>query len=168
MVFWHLGLGALLTYVSLGRRRIDYRFILLGAIAPDIVDAVLGAWAPHSRSAGHSLIAPLVVATVVVLVFRGERRLAFFGLAVGWLTHLVLDAMWQSPETFLWPAFGSAFDTGSAEPYSWDLFTDFGDHLGLWLGEVIGALALAWIWAAHRLGAEGRLRLFLRDGYLRP
>lgn len=166
MILWHLGVGAMLTYVTLGRRRIDYRFILLGAFLPDTIDALISL--PEEQSLGHTLLAPLTVAVVVVIALRGERRLAVFGLAVGWLTHLVLDAMWQAPETFLWPAFGTGFDAAGSEPYSWDLFTDPGGNLLTWAGEVVGFLALAWLWVAHRLGEEGRVGLFLRDGYLRP
>lgn len=171
MILWHLGLGAMLVYVTLGRRRIDYRFILLGAVAPDAADAVLKMFLDYGgagRGLAHTLLSFMAIAVAIVVVLRGERRLSVFGLAVGWLTHIVLDGMWQAPETFLWPAFGSSFSATPAEPYSLTLLTDPMAHGWLWLGEIAGALALAWLWVAHRLGEEGRLRLFLKDGYLRP
>lgn len=166
-----MGLAAVIVYVTLGRRRIDYRYILVGAVLPDLVDAVLTATAFDSfsgRGPSHSLSAVIVVAVAIILGLRGETRLAVFGIAVGWLLHLVGDAMWEAPRTFLWPAFGSAFESFPAEPYSWDLFTDPLGHLGTWLGELAGIAALAWFWVAFRLGEENRLRLFLSDGYLRP
>ncbi|MGH2755602.1 MAG: hypothetical protein ACRDLB_14390, partial [Actinomycetota bacterium] len=98
----------------------------------------------------------------------GERRLAWFGIAVGWLLHLVGDAMWEAPRTFLWPAFGTRFDPTSVEPYSWDLLLHPLDHLGTWAGELVGVAVLAWFWVAFRVGEGDRRRLFLRDGYLRP
>jgi len=42
LILWHLGLAALIVYASLGRRRIDYRYVLLGAVLPDLVDGILG------------------------------------------------------------------------------------------------------------------------------
>ncbi|MDQ3659800.1 MAG: metal-dependent hydrolase [Actinomycetota bacterium] len=171
MLLWHLGIAALITYVSLGRRRIDYRYILAGAIAPDLVDTVLRLMVTDNSSGrylAHTLVAVIAVAIALLLLTSGERRVAVFGLAVGWLLHLVGDGMWNSPRTFLWPAFGTAFSTTPAEPYSWDLVTGPFSHLGTWAAEAVGAACLAWFYVAFRLGEEGRLRRFLGDGYLRP
>ena len=171
MILWHAGLAALLVYVTLGRRRIDYRFVLIGAVLPDVVDGILDVVAydgPSGRGAAHSLLTVVAVAVVVILGFRGETRLAVFGIPVGWLLHLVGDGMWEAPKTFLWPAFGTAFSEAPAEPYSWDLITEPLAHLSTWGAEAAGALVLAWFWVAFGLGHEGRFRLFLGDGYLRP
>lgn len=170
MLLWHAGIAAAIVYVTLGRARIDYRFILLGAIAPDIVDGALSLtlfpeW--QGRGAAHSIAAMTVVALVVILGLRGERRLAWFGLPVGWLLHLVGDGMWAEPRTFLWPLFGSDLTTGSAEPYSWGLFSAPLEHLATWGGELVGAALLAWFVAAFRLGDQQRRARFLRDGHLR-
>ena len=171
MLLWHLGVAAVITYVSLGRRRIDYRFVLAGAIAPDFVDGVLRLAVPDNSSGrylAHSLLAVVAVAIAILVLTSGKRRLAAFGLAVGWLLHLVGDGMWNSPQTFLWPAFGSAFSSSPAEPYSWDLLTSPLSHLSTWGAEAVGTACLAWFYVAFRLGSEGRLRRFLCDGYLRP
>jgi hypothetical protein len=171
VILWHMGVAALIVYATLGRRRIDYRYVLLGAVLPDAVDGLLGIFwfeGPAGRWIAHSLLAVLAVAVAIILGFLAERRLAVFGIAVGWLLHLVGDGMWSAPETFFWPAFGTEFATAPAEPYSWDLLTAPLDHLWTWGGEVAGALILAWFWVAFRLGAERRFRVFMGDGYLRP
>ena len=170
MILWHLGVATVLVYVTLGRRRIDYRFILLGAVLPDLIDGVhaLVSGDGFVRWVSHSLLTVVAVAVVIILGFKAERRLAVFGIAVGWLLHLVADAMWEAPETFLWPAFGTGFDLGSVEPYPWDLFLHPLDHTGLWLGELAGLAILAWFWVAFRLGEPERRKLFKKDGYLRP
>ena len=171
MILWHMGVAALLTYVTLGRRRIDYRWVLLGAIAPDLVDGALGLFlfeGPAGRWVAHALLVPTVVAILVVVLLRGRRRLAVFGLAVGWLLHLVADAMWRAPFTFLWPAFGARFSREPREPYTWDLFAHPLDHLGAWAGELAGLAVLAWFALAFRLTDRQRLAAFARDGYLRP
>lgn len=170
MVLWHLGAGALITYLALGRRRIDYRFVLVGAAAPDAVDGVLGALlfdARADRFAGHSLAAPVAAAVAVVVLTRGRTRLSLFGIAVGWLTHLVADGMWDAPVTFLWPAFGIGEFSPSFEPYGRGLFTRPGAHLGTWAGEIAGAAVLLWFAVAFRLRERDRLASFLADGELR-
>lgn len=169
MILWHAGLAAAITYFTLGRRRIDYRFILLGAIAPDLLDGLLSvlrfpAW--EGRGVSHSILAVVVVAVLILVTTHGTRRLSLFGLAVGWLLHLVGDAMWDLPRTFLWPAFGFAF-ANAPEPYSWDLFTRPQDHALPWIGEFVGVVLLSWFWVAFELGRGGRFRRFLRDGQLR-
>lgn len=169
MLLWHAGIAAAIVYVTLGRARIDYRFILLGAIAPDIVDGALSLMAfPEwqGRGIAHSVAAVVVIAVVVVVGLRGQRRLSWFGLPVGWLLHLVADGAWNEPETFLWPLFGSAI-AGGTEPYSWDLVTDPLGHLGTWGGELVGVALLAWFVVAFDLADPVRRRRFLHDGRLR-
>ena len=171
MLLWHLGIAALIVYVSLGRRRIDYRMILVGAVLPDVVDGLLGLFffdGPAGRWIAHSIFAAIAVTVLIILVFRGDRRQSLFGIGVGWLLHLVADGMWAAPETFLWPAFGTEFSKSPTEPYTWDLFLDPIAHLSTWGGELIGFAILAWFWVAFRLGEADRFRLFLSDGYLRP
>ena len=171
MILWHAGIATLIVYVTLGRRRIDYRYILLGAVMPDAVDGILNvSWLhePAGRSIAHTLLTVIVLAVAIILVCRAERRLAVFGLAVGWLLHRVGDGMWEAPRTLYWPAFGVDFATAPAEPYSWDLLRAPLDHALTWGGELLGVAILAWFWIAFRLGERDRRRLFVRDGYLRP
>jgi len=171
MLLWHLGIAALIVYVSLGRRRIDYRMILIGAVLPDFVDALLGLFffeGDTGRWIAHSVFTAIGITVLIIVVFRGDRRQSLFGIGVGWLLHLVADGMWQAPETFLWPAFGWAFADSPSEPYTWGLFLDPLAHLATWGGELIGLAILAWFWVAFRLGEDDRFRLFLSDGYLRP
>ena len=171
MILWHLGVTALIVYVTLGRRRIDYRFILLGAILPDLVDGVLGLFlfdGPAGRWVAHSILAVVVVSLAIIVGLKGETRLSVFGIGVGWLVHLVADGMWAAPQTFLWPAFGTGFSDAPAEPYSWDLLLDPLSHVGTWAAELAGLAILAWFWVAFEMGRGDRFRLFLSDGYLRP
>jgi hypothetical protein len=171
MLLWHMGVAVAIMYVTIGRRRVDYRYVLLGAILPDVVDGglhLVGVYdGPAGRWIAHSLLAALVIAVVILLGFRAERRTAVFGTFVGWLLHLVGDGMWSAPETFLWPAFGTDFATEPREPYSWDLLTDPLAHLGTWGGEIVGLLILFWFLVAFSLAEPARRRRFLKDGALR-
>lgn len=164
-----MGIAAAIVYVTIGRRRVDFRFVLLGAVLPDVIDGAT-CWfyeCGGGRGVAHSLLASVVVTVLIILVFRGETRLAVFGIGVGWLLHLVGDAMWDAPKTFFWPIAGPEFATTPAEPYSWDLFTAPGLHLWTWAGELAGLLILVWFVIAFRLHEPERRRRFFRDGHLR-
>lgn len=170
MLLWHAGIAAAIVYVTLGRARIDYRFIMLGAIAPDLVDGVLSLvmfpeW--HGRGIAHSVAAVVVVAIVVILGLRGTTRLSWFGLPVGWLLHLVGDGLWGEPEMLLWPLFGTELAGSLGEPYSWALVTDPLAHLATWAGELVGLAILGWFVVAFRLSDPERRARFQRDGLLR-
>jgi len=169
VLFWHLGVAAAIVYVTIGRRRVDYRFVLLGAILPDVLDGGT-CWlyaCGGGRGVAHSLLANVAVTVLIILVLHGETRLAVFGVGVGWLLHLVADGMWDAPRTFFWPLAGTEFATSPAEPYSWDLFTDPVAHAWTWAGEAVGLLILAWFVVAFDLrDGEHRAR-FLKDGHLR-
>jgi membrane-bound metal-dependent hydrolase YbcI (DUF457 family) len=170
MILWHLGTAATLVYVTLGRSRIDYRFILIGAVLPDLLDGLLGLFGvtgASGRGVAHSLLTVTFVAVLVVLLFRGQRRLSLVGTPVGWLIHLVCDGMWNAPRTFLWPLFGTGFSAQPAEPYSWSIITDPLAHLATWGGELIGVALLAWFWVAFGLSDPERRKRFLSDGHLR-
>ena len=164
-----MGLAAAIVYVTIGRRRVDYRFVLAGAVLPDLIDGVGCAFyeCGGGRGVAHSLIANVVVTVLIILSLRGETRLAVFGIGVGWLLHLVADGMWDAPETFFWPLAGTGFAASPVEPYSWALITDPLSHGWTWAGEVAGVAILAWFWVAFGLGDPERRRRFLRDGHLR-
>lgn len=169
MIFWHMGIAAAIAYVTIGRRRVDYRFVLLGAVLPDVIDGAT-CWlydCGGGRGIAHSLLANVVATVLIILLLRGETRLAVFGIGVGWLLHLVGDAMWDGPQTFFWPVAGTDFATSPAEPYSWDLFVDPRAHVWTWAGELAGLVILAWFIVAFDLRDLERRRRFLRDGHLR-
>lgn len=95
-----------------------------GAILPNIVDKPLGTLiAPDffgsDRLFGHSLVFSSALIVVVLLATRrGRRRRAWMALAVGAMFHLLLDGMWTSTATFLWPLFGTEFAVGRAAYWS--------------------------------------------------
>ena len=164
-----MGVAAAIVYVTIGRRRVDYRFVLLGAVLPDLVDGVSCFFyeCGGGRGVAHSLLANVAVTVLIILLLRGEMRLSVFGIGVGWLLHLVADGMWDAPKTFFWPVAGTDFAVSPAEPYSWDLITDPLAHLSTWGGELVGVAILAWFWVAFSLGDRERRSRFLRDGHLR-
>jgi inner membrane protein len=112
------------------RRRLDLRWVLLGAVAIDIDHLPLYLWGALSSSPGgrpvtHSLITVLVLLVVAALSRR--LRTAATGVAVGVLLHFVRDVATGPGLLLAWP-----LCSGSALlPY------------GLYIGVVTAATALA-------------------------
>ena len=106
MLFWHVGGTVAAIRYAFRDDRIDLRFLLLGAVIPDLVDTPIGLlWFDtfgSVRLVAHSILfGSLVMAVVVLNTRRGRPRKKWMPLAIGILMHLVLDAMWIDPEDSL-------------------------------------------------------------------
>ncbi len=160
-----LGIGIGLAWLVFYRNRsaVDFRFVLVGSILPDLIDKPLGAVLHlEARLWAHSLLFLGILAVVSLWpTFRRMRWLAF-----GDAVHLLVDLIWEQPMVALWPLLGLAFPAGeqSFESYFQILLTDpyvqFGEIAG-------GAILLATVWR-YRLYRREELRRFLRDGRLVP
>jgi inner membrane protein len=171
MLFWHLGATLWLFRWIFRDPKVDVRYLLVGAILPDLVDLPVGTLLlANSYATGelwlHSLIIPSIyMVGVLMLTRRGRRRRAYMAVGIGWLFHLLLDGLWTYPEVFLWPFFGweipmgdapywsNAMDRALADPWRWGL-------------EVLGLAYLGWLWVAVGLGVKERRAGVLRTGRL--
>jgi|SRR3989344_1282701 len=104
LFFGHVGLslgaGKLLERLQ---RRIDFLFLGLGAIFPDVDKLLSVALGIGGRAFFHTLVFAIAL-TAVALALR-TVFLRSFALGV-WL-HLLFDTMWTFPQTFFWPFLGS-------------------------------------------------------------
>jgi len=168
--FWYLGAACALAFFTLGKRRIDFRLVMLGAVAPDFVDRALdGIWF-HSgvgspRLVGHALVAPVLLALVIMTVLRGATARRYFVIPVGWLLHLALDGTWSHPITFFWPLFVRKFPP-LPHPSWLTTILHPAAHPGLFAKEIAGMALLVYLGAAYGLGRRKNLAVFLRTGYL--
>lgn len=157
MVLWFAGTAVLAVWLVFRDPAFDYRLVIVGAVAPDLVDGVTGgAWL------AHTLAAPVVVLTVVMLATRGRRvlRRRLLALPIGMFLHLVFDAAWADTSVFWWPFSGLALPDAplpSLDRGWWSL-----------LLEVAGAAMLVWAWRRFGLSDPQRRRVFWRTGRLDP
>src|SRR5205809_7320500 len=104
----HLGIGLGLAWLLSWKSptRIDYRWVLFGAILPDLIDKPLGFLTGlDSRLWAHTfLLLFAILALVFVPSLRG-LRLGGFRVA----THLLLDLIWYQPPFVMYPADGWTF-----------------------------------------------------------
>ena len=83
---------------------VDYRFILPGAVLPDLIDKPLGrvifAREPgNGRIFAHTLLFLLLVTLAGAAVYRLKGQQWGLCLAFGVLMHFILDSLWLSPVT---------------------------------------------------------------------
>lgn len=156
MLFWFTGLAAVVVWKVFADTAIDYRLIMAGALAPDLVDALTG-----GRGVLHTLLSSVVLLSVVMVVTRGRRRLRrrLLALPVGTFLHLVLDGAWTNARLFWWPALGAHLPGGVPLSVHRPL-------LVLVAQEAAGVAAMAWWWRRFRLDEPERRRTFLRTGRL--
>ena len=171
MLFWHFGATLWLFRWIFRDPKVDVRFLLLGALLPDLIDLPLGTLLLADRFAAgelwlHSLAVPsLYVTAVLLFTRRGRRRRAYMALGIGWLLHLALDGVWTDPEIFFWPLFGWEFQMGEVPywPGAWE--RAFSDPWR-WVLEVAGLAYLAWLWFAVGLGVKERRVSVAKTGRL--
>lgn len=169
MLLWHLGATLFLFRWIFRDPKVDVRFLLLGAVLPDLIDLPVGTLLLPVYSTGelwaHSLLAPAgYMAVVLVMTRRGRGRRAWMAVGVGWLFHLLLDVMWVDQQVFLWPLFGD-IPSGPAPywPLAWERALS---DPWRWLLELAGFAYLSRIWVGHQLGEPIRRRALLATGRL--
>lgn len=171
MLIWHLGATLWLFRWIFRDPKVDVRFLLMGAILPDLVDLALGTLILTDRySTGelwfHSLLAPtLYMALVVLMTRRGRRRRAWMALGIAWLLHLLIDGMWAHQDVFLWPFFGWEIPPGES-PF-WQLAWERAlSDPWRWVTEAAGLVYLTWLWVALGMSNPDRRRATFETGRL--
>lgn len=174
MLAWHVATAVLGVRYVFRDPRMDLRFVILGALLPDLIDKPVGTILfagtfETSRIYGHTLLFPLVILTVVMLITdRGaSARKSWLGVPIGVLIHLIVDGVWLDPVTFWWPLFGWEFPPLRADYWS-GLVAELLSSPLLWIQEAAGVAYLVYLWRKAGLGREGRWRAFLRTGRLEP
>ncbi len=156
MFFWFAGLSFVLVLIVFSSPALDYRLVMAGAVLPVIEGPLGGPWVLHT------LIAPVIVLTMVMLLTQNRRllRRQWLGFPIGLFMHLVLDGSWATAELFWWPFLGTTDVLGGGN------VPEFQRSLVVAGGmEIIGIAALGFLIQRLDLLGEGR-ELFLSKGQL--
>ena len=156
MFFWFLGLSFLAVLIVFSSPALDYRMVMLGAVLPNVEGLLGGPWVLHT------LLAPVVAMTVVMLATQGRRlvRRQWLGIPIGLFMHLVLDASWADAELFWWPFLGVADVLGEGG------IPEAGRNPALLVVmELVGIAALVFLVRRLDLAGEGR-ELFRSKGQI--
>jgi membrane-bound metal-dependent hydrolase YbcI (DUF457 family) len=91
----------------------DIRLLALGSMFPDIIDKPLEFIGFGSgRSITHTLLITLVVLLTGLFVFLNYKQTGVLAIAIGMVSHLIIDSMWRTPEILFWPLYGWGFQAG--------------------------------------------------------
>lgn len=170
MLFWHVGGAVCLFRILFKDPGVDLRFLAVGALLPDAVDALFGLARRSEpfvsgRFYGHSLLfAAAVLAVGMLVTNRGSsRRGRAMAAAVGVMFHLLLDAMWLWPDVLLWPLGGGGVLAGS--PGDWSgLRESLLDNPLRLVQEVAGLVYLASLFRRAGLSDAARRSRLWRTG----
>jgi membrane-bound metal-dependent hydrolase YbcI (DUF457 family) len=152
--------------------RVDYRFILLGSLLPDLVDKpvgriIFGEVIANGRIYLHTLLFLVMTILMGVFVYRWKNSLWGFFIAFGVLMHFVMDAMWMDPVTLFWPFISPAFGKGPGVPFL-DIVRSWAQTLliepRVFLPELAGLVIL--LIYGIKIIKEKRVVAFIRTGYL--
>ncbi len=150
----------------------DLRILIIGSLLPDIIDKPLGQIIlRHSLNNGriysHTLLFLVALTLIGMLLYRSRRWLWMYLLASGTLIHFLLDEMWRTPGTLLWPLLGWGFPWREATlpEWIWQMFLELFSSPAIFIPELIGFIILVaftiMLFKRHEVG------LFLRYGLLR-
>jgi len=175
-LFGHVGLawgGVLVVEEAsrrlpgLGRRtRIDFRFVILGSMLPDIIDKplgiyILGGGLSNGQIFAHSLLSVLLLLLAALVARAGLRpALAFTALGAG--VHLLQDRMWEKPHTLLWPLLGRRFERVDVSGWSGQMLEQLFSDPCTYVSEAAGAAVVVVLLAV--LMRRGGLRDFILAG----
>jgi inner membrane protein len=154
------------AFVSLSHR-VDLRLLLVGSLLPDIIDKPVGLLLfPDLFGTGrlfcHTLLFCLLLAVLGVWRYRLRRTSGLLVLSYGCAMHLLLDGMWRTPETLLWPTMGLVLREEIHDHWLRTIFFELFSRPEAYLPEIAGAMILAPL--SLVLLRRGSLSRFLRTG----
>ncbi len=148
----------------------DLRWIVAGAVFPDLVDKTLGQVLFHSYFQNGRIFMHTFLVTLLFLLaglwswrLHGDGRPLLF--AAGMLSHLILDRIWAEPITAFWPSLGAFARHPSSQSFLEQVLDYLRDAL-FWLQEAAGAAAMILALRALGISSKRDLRDFLRVGTL--
>lgn len=119
LLFGHIGvtLGVFFVlgiFIPRLRTIIDPKYLVIGALLPDLVDKPLGrvifaSTLENGRIIGHTLLFSLTFSLIGLYLYKKRGDLRIISLSIGSFFHLMEDQMWASPKTLFWPLLGLRF-----------------------------------------------------------
>jgi inner membrane protein len=123
---------------------IDYRFVIIGSILPDLIDKPMNILVDHTLS-GRMYAHTLLFSAILLLIgmVHNFKYINVFILGLCCLVHIILlDGMWLDPKVFLFPLYGINLTGGNHYiniPYISAIYTS---SAYLIIGEILGIFIL--------------------------
>jgi inner membrane protein len=159
--------GGIASWFASLLNRIDMRLLIIGSLLPDIIDKPIGVFIfrdtfSNGRIFGHTLFFLILLTLGGLFLYWRRNKLWLLVLAFGTFVHLILDQMWRTPRTLLWPLYGFSFPRTDLGHWTWDILYNLLTRPAVWLPELVGAVVVGcFVWLLIR---RGNLYAFLRNG----
>lgn len=146
--------------------RIDIRLLLIGSLLPDIIDKPVGMFFfrdtfSSGRIFCHTLLFLIVITLGGLYLYWKRNKTWLLVLSFGTFTHLILDRMWLTPRTLLWPLYGFSFERVDLSYWTQAMFYALLTNPTTYISEVVGAVIV--IWFVLLLVRKGNLYSFFRN-----
>ncbi len=152
-------------------KKVDYRFVVLAATLPDLIDKPLAALYFYRRYKSAMLFAHTLLFHMLVFITTLWKKPHWLPYVLAFHGHVVLDRIWFFPDTLYWPLRGGRFHVWTKQGSEqqnikmayWYTFTKRPE---LWGWEIGGIIAGLWFIFTNRLYQSEKLADFLRTGKL--
>ena len=160
------GNGILTWFTSLSEY-VDIRILLIGSLLPDIIDKPIGVFFfrdtfSNGRIYAHTLLFLIILSAAGFYLYRRRQKTWLLVLAFGTFVHLLLDTIWNTPRTMLWPLLGFTFDRVEVADWLsywfWNIFV----YPEAFISELVGLAIL--LWFGFTLISRKKVVVFLRHG----
>jgi inner membrane protein len=146
---------------------LDIRLLVIGSMLPDIIDKPVGQYFfretfENGRIFSHTLLFLLLLAAGGWLLHRQKKAGWLLALAAGTLAHLVLDQMWNIPQTLLWPLMGWQFPAEDLTGWGENILRSLFSNPMTIVTESIGLIIL--VWFAVMVAKRKQIGAFLKTG----
>ena len=144
--------------------KLDYRMIIIGSMLPDIIDKPLFLFFGESglftgRSHAHTLLFALLLLSGGIF----SRKSWLLTLALANVFHLMLDAIWNNPETLFWLFLGT-FKPYESEGWFTDLWYNLTHLPEIYIPEIIGLVVTSYL--VYRILRFKGINRFIRHGVI--
>jgi membrane-bound metal-dependent hydrolase YbcI (DUF457 family) len=146
--------------------KIDYRMVIIGSLLPDIIDkstfllAGAGNGTLSGRDFAHSLLFSVLLFAGGLFLLR-YRKPWLLLLSLGNFVHLLLDRIWDMPDTLFWPFLGPLEGRPSANWLS-ERWHDLLTKPTIYVPEIIGIIIL--LYFTYRIIRKKGITGFLKTG----
>lgn len=175
--FGHLGIttGAFKTYEKLtnedlkNKISIDYRFVFIGSILPDIIDKPIGAYLfrstfHNSRIFAHTLLFCILLILIGIYKLYKHKNSNVLILGISSFIHLILDSMWLYAGILFWPCFGWTFPVRPEGNWLKSDVLRLITDPRYYLPELIGFIIIVYYFI--KLVKNGQVKAFITEGKL--
>ena len=149
-------------------RAIDYRFVLLGSLLPDIIDKPVWMFTNSNfqwdgRGYAHTFLFNFVLFIAGLILATRRNKTWLLTISLCSFIHLVFDQMWLNSTTLLWPLLGP-IQRGATAGWLSALWHGLISNPYVYVSETLGLIITLYI--ALRLMVSGRVTHFLKTGHI--